>query len=479
MPSAASSEASTSTSTTTSTSTSTSGHVPVRRHLRTSSSSSSLLSASAITANGSLARPILTSTRRCSSNPRWSTEREPSLSELILVEQRRLQREQLRRTSSAIALGGDRSASATHVGSLHARRTNGSLKARDGDHHRDREGSYNDQDGDDHDNYDVVVDDDDDDDDDDEAKRDWRDMMEWRNDLPQSAILYPPLYGRPGPQPSPDLFTTLLQPLLSLSRPPSPSPAPPSIHSSPTILVDDHATSTKTTRATSSPATLTLPTSTLAPSSTTKSTSTEIPDRSASSLPAQFPPRASTDPGPTVESQGFVLYIGSGVAWIMYLVWSLVPDRHLEAIGIAWYPSRSVPLPPSLLCNTSKKKPYSNHSTTTLSYSEWSLLVPAWTIMLAAFIYFSYLSINLFITPPINSFDTLTDPFAFILVPTEHDPHPLIANSILLPPDAVPPIHDLPVALVNRVVFGDFRRKEGGTTGRGVEAGMRKAGEVG
>lgn len=47
--------------------------------------------------------------------------------------------------------------------------------------------------------------------------------------------------------------------------------------------------------------------------------------------------------------------------------------------------------------------------------------------------------------------------------PTEGDdsPHPLLANSVCLPEDAVPPLHDLPIGLVNRVVFGDYRRKQG------------------
>jgi hypothetical protein len=39
-------------------------------------------------------------------------------------------------------------------------------------------------------------------------------------------------------------------------------------------------------------------------------------------------------------------------------------------------------------------------------------------------------------------------------------PHPLLAESLYLPEDAVPPLHDLPLGLVNRVVLGDFRRKE-------------------
>ena len=102
--------------------------------------------------------------------------------------------------------------------------------------------------------------------------------------------------------------STLLQPILALSRPASPSASP----------------------STSS--------GTFGPVSSIE----EPADRSASSLPAQFPPRASTDPAPTVESQGFVLYLGSLVAWTVFLIWGLCPDEWLEWMGIEWYPSRSV-----------------------------------------------------------------------------------------------------------------------------------------
>ncbi|KAM0752892.1 PIG-P-domain-containing protein [Meredithblackwellia eburnea MCA 4105] len=228
---------------------------------------------------------------------------------------------------------------------------------------------------------------------------------------PESAILHPPLYGRPGPPVNPDIFATLLQPLLSLSRPPSPASTPPQTHNQSPIL-----------NASSSSATL-----------------IEQPsDRSATSLPAHFPPRNARDPGPSVESQGFVLYLTSLFAWITFLVWGLCPDEWLEWMGIEWYPAR-----------------------------EWALLVPAWSIMLAAFVYFSYIALNIFITPPLDSLHTLTDTQAYILpYPPKtselqsETSHPLLSHSVHLPPDAVPTLHDLPVGLVNRVVFGDRRRRK-------------------
>ncbi|KAL8277342.1 hypothetical protein RQP46_010295 [Phenoliferia psychrophenolica] len=142
------------------------------------------------------------------------------------------------------------------------------------------------------------------------------------------------------------------------------------------------------------------------------------------------------NPAPTVESQGFVLYISSLVAWVAFLVWGLCPDETLDWIGIEWYPSR-----------------------------EWALLFPAWTIMLAAFVYFSYIALNIFITPPLDSVHTLTDTQAYIIpLPSsstaDNAPHPLLTHSVLLPADAVPTLHDLPIGLVNRVVYGDYRRRK-------------------
>ena len=45
-------------------------------------------------------------------------------------------------------------------------------------------------------------------------------------------------------------------------------------------------------------------------------------------------------PAKASEKYGFVVYVGSLVAWWMYLFWGLVPDRYLRALGIEWYPDR-------------------------------------------------------------------------------------------------------------------------------------------
>ncbi|GAA5930166.1 hypothetical protein JCM3775_004529 [Rhodotorula graminis] len=228
--------------------------------------------------------------------------------------------------------------------------------------------------------------------------------------LPPSALLLPPHYGRPMRPSSPDTLATLLRPVLaSLSRPASPANPPPLPDTSPPSLSTDASTSA-------------------------------IPlDRSASSLPAQFPPREPTDPAPTVESQGFVLYVGSLVAYVAYLVWAFLPEPWLEAIGIEWYPAR-----------------------------DWALLVPSWIVMLVAFTYASYFCLNLFNTPPLSSPSLLDDPRAFVAPPARppppldrsrrRAPTPLWAHGAALADDdddAIPPLYDLPIEVVNRVLYGD------------------------
>lgn len=176
---------------------------------------------------------------------------------------------------------------------------------------------------------------------------------------PSAPFLLPPHYGRPGRPSSPDVLASvqpltssrvpdqsahalsssrlsaLLRPVLaSLSRPSSPAVSP----STPGTPAP-----TSPTRPSPSPSS-----SPAAPRTRTPPESVPL-DRSSSSLPAQFPPREPTDPAPTVESQGFVLYVGSLVAFGAYLVWAVVPDAGLEAMGVEWYPARFFLLPFSLL----------------------------------------------------------------------------------------------------------------------------------
>ncbi|GAA5877089.1 hypothetical protein JCM3774_002838 [Rhodotorula dairenensis] len=234
---------------------------------------------------------------------------------------------------------------------------------------------------------------------------------------PSPALLLPPHYGRPLRPSSPDALAALFRPVLrSLSRPASPSISP------------THTRHPSASQHSSQREEVPRPTATA-----TSLTSAPI-DRSSSSLPAQFPPREPTDPAPTVESQGFVLYIGSLVAYGLYLAWAFLPERCLVAIGIEWYPSR-----------------------------DWALLVPAWIVMLVAFVYISYFLLTMYSTPSLALPEPYDDPRAYIPPPPrpelgKHDqsrpPTPLWAHAVLLPEEAIPPLYDLPIVVVERVLYG-------------------------
>ncbi|GAA5977818.1 hypothetical protein JCM11641_006082 [Rhodosporidiobolus odoratus] len=232
--------------------------------------------------------------------------------------------------------------------------------------------------------------------------------------------LFPPHYGRPERPSSPEVIATLLRPVFdSLSRPSSPARRLPE-----SILSAAHP-----------------PTRT--------SADVEPATPSASSLPAHFPPREPTDPAPTVESQGFVLYVGSLVAYIIYILWAFLPGSWLEWAGVGWYPSQ-----------------------------EWAILFPAWVVMLVAFTYSSYFFLNMFNTPALSSLDLLAgDPSlsgkAFVAPPPRPllpdgslGPSPLFAHSTLFPEDAIPPLYDLPQEWVDRVLYGSEVEEEEGKGGR-------------
>ncbi|GAA5824552.1 hypothetical protein JCM5353_007241 [Sporobolomyces roseus] len=223
-----------------------------------------------------------------------------------------------------------------------------------------------------------------------------------------STLFLPPHYSRhPTSRPSsPSILSTLFHPVLkSLSRPSSPPPPPPA-----------------------------------------------SPQRSQSSIPSHFPPRSISDPAPTIESQGFLLYISSLLFYASYLIWSLIPGESLKSIGIEWFPSQ-----------------------------EWALLIPSWITMSVVYVYLSYSFLNmsnnetgLFVE--IDENDDLIDSYSND--PKASVPPPLLRGDLATRfgigtsrvwfdsiiregegegeeggDEAIPPLYDLPLELVNRVLY--------------------------
>jgi phosphatidylinositol glycan class P protein len=91
-------------------------------------------------------------------------------------------------------------------------------------------------------------------------------------------------------------------------------------------------------------------------------------------------PRASPKV-PTYEYYGFVLYLFSSFAFLIYLLWAYLPSPILHALGINYYPNRW-----------------------------WALAVPAYIVMVIIFIYVSLALYNTeVLTLPLNSLETIVD----------------------------------------------------------------------
>ncbi|PKX96458.1 uncharacterized protein P174DRAFT_363776 [Aspergillus novofumigatus IBT 16806] len=98
-------------------------------------------------------------------------------------------------------------------------------------------------------------------------------------------------------------------------------------------------------------------------------------------------PRASPKV-PTYEYYGFVLYLASSLAFLIYVLWSYLPSPFLHQLGIYYYPNRW-----------------------------WSLAIPAWLVMLIIYIYVALASYNTgYLTLPMNSIENIVDDVANVAV---------------------------------------------------------------
>jgi phosphatidylinositol glycan class P protein len=98
-------------------------------------------------------------------------------------------------------------------------------------------------------------------------------------------------------------------------------------------------------------------------------------------------PRASPKV-PTYEYYGFVLYLASSLAFLIYVLWSYLPSPFLHQLGIYYYPNRW-----------------------------WSLAIPAWLVMLIIYIYVALASYNTgYLTLPMNSIENIVDEVANVAV---------------------------------------------------------------
>ncbi|KIJ14713.1 hypothetical protein PAXINDRAFT_78819 [Paxillus involutus ATCC 200175] len=135
------------------------------------------------------------------------------------------------------------------------------------------------------------------------------------------------------------------------------------------------------------------------------------------SFPSEPPPEHRSR---APEFYGFVAWTSTSVLFIVYVLWALLPDEYITWLGIQWYPSR-----------------------------EWSLLLPAYSIVLVLLTYVVYFSLAIAHTPSFSDVSAIIDSKGHLPAPDASNPYLRHAGA-----STVPELYDIPIGIVNRVLYG-------------------------
>ncbi|KAJ3923083.1 PIG-P [Lentinula edodes] len=154
--------------------------------------------------------------------------------------------------------------------------------------------------------------------------------------------------------------------------------------------------------------------------------------------PTSHPPNEYRSRAP--EFYGFVAWTSTSFLFVVYVLWALLPDEYIVRAGVEWYPNR-----------------------------EWALLLPAWSMVVVLLTYFTYMALTIYGTPAFDEPSAVTDSRAqFPLKRVSKDPYDQETMFSSYAPYAhsegnkTPQLelYDIPIELVNRVLYTEDRRSE-------------------
>ncbi|KAK7866634.1 hypothetical protein R5R35_011540 [Gryllus longicercus] len=122
-------------------------------------------------------------------------------------------------------------------------------------------------------------------------------------------------------------------------------------------------------------------------------------------------PEHTPAPTPSRSVYGFVLYLSSWTAFILYVIWAFVPDNVLHLVGVSYLPQKY-----------------------------WAVALPIYVGVSVAVFVFIYPALNLMLTPPFNDLRTICDSHA-------------VDVSVKPKQTGIPPVSDIPISDVCKHLY--------------------------
>eukprot|EP01026_Neomeris_dumetosa_P018097 TRINITY_DN17091_c0_g3_i1.p3 TRINITY_DN17091_c0_g3~~TRINITY_DN17091_c0_g3_i1.p3 ORF type:complete len:162 (-),score=21.55 TRINITY_DN17091_c0_g3_i1:162-647(-) len=126
----------------------------------------------------------------------------------------------------------------------------------------------------------------------------------------------------------------------------------------------------------------------------------------------------------SVEVYGFAGWLGSYVAFIVFLLWALIPNYVLEYLGITYYPSK-----------------------------DWAVILPCWIMMFIVYAFWMYEAYNMTKIDEIENIQNIKDNDG------KHGREVGLASCAHNASKGVPALVDIPVQVASAILFGNVDSK--------------------